>query len=657
MSQHVSPFPERPRIDVDIVCVGFGPATAGFLFTLTKHLTNPDETPVLESTVAPGQPLQVVCYERADDVGFGVSGVVTRARALRESFPDLERAGVPTLAKVSEEKIVYLLDPVGASRRPALLRAADLLIRALRHALPFKCDALELPWTPPFLRKHGGVVFSLGQFMQWVATQIQGTGTLQIWPGTPVAEVLTEAAASQPEEVTKATRTQTGLAEANAPDNAGASSSHAVRRRVVGVRLLDQGVDAQGNPAEGFTPGMDIHAALTVVGDGPVGYIGRQLDQLFGVPPGYRADDWAIGMKFVVELAPDTQLKPGTVIHTFGYPEPEIFGFLYVHPDQIASLGIFVPSWFDCPVRTAYRYLQYWMLHPYLWRFLKGGKLRSWGAKTLAESGRRAEPFLVGDGYARIGEGSGSTNVLTGSGVDEAWATGVILADAVAELLKSKKPFTKENLEAAYVARRRASWVEREARIAEKARDGFQRGVVQGLIGMVLAWVTNGRVAWPGKPRRPWERIPPLEKYYRGRIPEAEARKVRDECYARGLSAHAALMERAGWPPIPYDGQLLVSHQDALLLGGKVQAAPGYADHVRFLHPELCRNCATKLCVEACSGQAITPGEDGVPRFEREKCVHCGACLWNCTTGLPQEPERSAVTFRAGPGGLHSAEN
>jgi len=46
------------------------------------------------------------------------------------------------------------------------------------------------------------------------------------------------------------------------------------------------------------------------------------------------------------------------------------------------------------------------MLHPYLWRHLKGGKLRSWGAKTLGESGKRGEPHLTGDGYARIGEGS-----------------------------------------------------------------------------------------------------------------------------------------------------------------------------------------------------------------------------------------------------------
>ena len=421
------------------------------------------------------------------------------------------------------------------------------------------------------------------------------------------------------------------------------------------MRLLDQGVDKQGKPGDGFMPGMDIHAALTVVGDGPVGPIGQQLDAHFGLPEGHHVRDWAVGMKFVVDLPADTALKPGTVLHTFGFPEPEIFGFFYVHPDRVASLGIFVPSWFDSPMRTAYRYLQHWMLHPYLWRYLKGGKLRSWGAKTLGESGRRGEPHLVGDGYARIGEGSGTTNVLTGSGVDEAWTTGAQLAESVLELLKAKKPFTRQNLEETYLKRRRASWVEAEGRVAEKSRDGFQKGVVRGMIGMALAGLTNGRFALSGEPVPPYKRIPTLEEYYRGRIPAAEIQQLRKECAIKGVSLHGALMQRCGWPAIPYDGQLLVSHQDALLLGGKVQAPPGYADHVVFLYPELCERCGTKICIELCSGQAIAPGEAGVPAFDREKCVHCGACYWNCAQPIPGNPERMNIAFRAGTGGLHSA--
>jgi electron-transferring-flavoprotein dehydrogenase len=617
----VSAEVERQRMDADIVCVGFGPATAGFLTTLSRQLLHPDGTPAVESGVMPGAPPQVLCYERADDIGFGVSGVVTRARGLRASFPNLDPKEIPMAAEVTGEKVVYLLDPIGASRRSWPLRAADACIRAFQGLLPFEHEAVELPWSPPFLHKTGGLVFSLGQFMQWVGAQVQSTGTVQIWPGTPVAEALIE------------------------------------DHKVIGVRLIDQGVDKQGKPGDGFMPGMDVHAALTVVGDGPVGPIGQQLDAQFGMPEAHHARDWAVGMKFVVDLPADTALQPGTVLHTFGFPEPEIFGFFYVHPEHVASLGIFVPSWFDAPVRTAYRYLQHWMQHPYLWQHLKGGKLRSWGAKTLGESGRRGEPHLVGDGYARIGEGSGSTNVLTGSGVDEAWTTGVQLAESVLELLKAKKQFSREDLEATYLKRRRASWVEAEARVAEKSRDGFQQGVVRGMIGMALAGLTNGRLALTGEPVPPYQRIPTLEEYYRGCIPAAEIQQLRKECAIKGVSLQGALMQRCGWPAISYDGQLLVSHQDALLLGGKVQAPPGYADHVVFLYPELCERCSTKICIELCSGQAISPGKGGVPAFDREKCVHCGACYWNCAQPIPGNRERMNIAFRAGAGGLHSAEN
>jgi electron-transferring-flavoprotein dehydrogenase len=116
-------------------------------------------------------------------------------------------------------------------------------------------------------------------------------------------------------------------------------------------------------------------------------------------------------------------------------------------------------------------------------------------------------------------------------------------------------------------------------------------------------------------------------------------------------------MDRVGWPAIPYDGQLLVSHQDALLIGGKVQAAAGYADHVRIIYPDFCERCVAKMCIEMCSGQAITAGAGGVPAFDREKCIHCGACIWNCGTQLDEDPARGNISFGAGAGGLHSTEN
>ena len=439
---------DRQSIEVDIACVGFGPATGGFLTTLTQAWTENPGDPAFESTVVPGMPLQVLCYERADDIASGVSGVVTRARGISASFSALNPAEIPMAANVTSERVLYLLDPIGASRRSALLRLADFFL-GLGRGLWLKDHAFQLPWTPAFLNKHGGLVLSIGQFNQWVASQLMASGLVQIWPGTPVSAPLFDGEA------------------------------------VTGLRLADQGVDKDGAPSDGYMPGMDVRAKLTVVGDGPVGAVGRALNQNQNTPK-----EWALGMKFVIELPEDANaeaLVPGTVWHTFGYPEPEIFGFMYVHPNRLISVGIFVPSWLSDPSRTVYRYLQHFIQHPALWKVLKNGTLRSWGAKSLEEAGRRNEPVLTGDGYARIGEGSGSTNMLTGSGVDEAWATGTQLGEAVVELLRAGKPFTQENLAATYEARRRASWVESGAREAENARNGFHAGIVRGMIGMALA--------------------------------------------------------------------------------------------------------------------------------------------------------------------------
>ncbi len=609
---------ERQTMEVDIACVGFGPAMGGFLTALTQAWNLSPNDPGLESKIAPGMPLQVHCYERADDLSAGVSGVVTRAKGIRASFPSLDLTQIPMATDVKTERVFYLLDPIGASRRSRTLRAADYLLR-LCGKLFVKDEAFELPWTPAFLHKRGGLVFSIGQFNQWVASQLMAGGLVQIWPGTPVSNPIF------------------------------ADESPADKRAVVGIRLADQGVDSQGMPTEGFMPGMDVRARLTVVGDGPVGQIGRALNQGDNELSGR---DWALGMKMVIELPEDSTLELGTVWHTFGFPQPEIFGFMYVHPDRLVSVGIFVPSWLGDPARTAYRYLQHYIQHPALWKHLKDGTLRSWGAKSLEESGKRGEPVLTGDGFARIGEGSGSTNILTGSGVDEAWTTGVQLGEAVLELLRGGLAFTEENLTDTYEKRRRTSWVEREAREAEHARDGFHSGFVRGLIGMALAGLTSGRLSLKSDSSPASKQIGPFSAQEETDL-NLGVSATRATAESRPL--HDALLNAAGWPEIPLDGRLLVTQQDALLMGGKVQAMPGFADHVRFLDAELCEACIEKSCIAMCSGQAITLGAEGVPAFEREKCVHCGACLWNCAH--PPIGKTSNIEFLAGAGGLHSAEN
>ena len=143
-------------------------------------------------------------------------------------------------------------------------------------------------------------------------------------------------------------------------------------------------------------------------------------------PPAIISANGRVGMKMVVDLPDGRRSASRAPFSTpSAIPNRRSSAFFYVHPDRRGFgrdlRAVLVPQSgahrriaicsTSCCIRIC-------------GAISHGGKLRSWGAKSLQESGQRGEPFLAGDGYARIGEGSGSTNVLTGSGVDEAWTTG-----------------------------------------------------------------------------------------------------------------------------------------------------------------------------------------------------------------------------------------
>ena len=83
-------------------------------------------------------------------------------------------------------------------------------------------------------------------------------------------------------------------------------------------------------------------------------------------------------------------------------------------------------------------------------------------------------------------------------------------SEGVLQLLEAKLPFTRENLTRAYVERRRRSWLDEESHQAEKARDGFSRGLVTGLIGMAISGLSGGKLSVPGSSVPPWKRLPTL---------------------------------------------------------------------------------------------------------------------------------------------------
>ena len=93
-----------------------------------------------------------------------------------------------------------------------------------------------------------------------------------------------------------------------------------------------------------------------------------------------------------------------------------------------------------------------------------------------------------------------------------------------------------------------------------------------------LTGLTGGKLNVSAEIKRPYERVPSLEEYCAGRIAPEEVAAIKEEAKTKGVSMADAVMDRLGWPQIPLDGKLLVSQQDALLMGGKVQAPAGYAE-------------------------------------------------------------------------------
>ena len=149
-------------------------------------MRHPDD-PALESKVAPGMPLQVLCYERADDIAAGVSGVVTRGKGIRADFPELNPAEIPMAA--AGDGGAGALSARPDRRQPPLARAARGRCPAAR-AGRWGCGWSTTRWSCRRRRvpaKHGGLVMSIGQFNQWVGGQLMASGLVQIWPGTPVS--------------------------------------------------------------------------------------------------------------------------------------------------------------------------------------------------------------------------------------------------------------------------------------------------------------------------------------------------------------------------------------------------------------------------------------------------------------------------------------
>ena len=81
----------------------------------------------------------------------------------------------------------------------------------------------------------------------------------------------------------------------------------------------DMGVGRNGEPKDGFEPGMELHGKYTIFAEGSRGHLGKQLIERFSLAAGATAQHYAIGIKELWDVDADRH-HPGLVMHGAGWP-------------------------------------------------------------------------------------------------------------------------------------------------------------------------------------------------------------------------------------------------------------------------------------------------------------------------------------------------
>jgi electron-transferring-flavoprotein dehydrogenase len=314
----------------------------------------------------------------------------------------------------------------------------------------------RLPFVPPMLDNHGCHVVSLGNLVAWLATIAEAKGVL-IATETPAARALVEGG------------------------------------RVLGVTAGDKGIDKRGEKKPNYQPGAECRAKTTVLCEGPRGTIAKSLELPLGLTAGKNAQVYSTGVKELWEMPPG-RVQKGRVIHTLGYPLPsDTFGggFIYGMNDTHWSVGFVTGLDAHDPANDPHANLQRFKTQPLVRALLEGGKPVAYGAKAIPEGGYWAMPRLAADGLLLCGDSGGFLNGARLKGIHLAMKSGMLAAETLFECLVADD-FSKQRL-AGYERRVAESWAARELRGVRNFHQGFDHGLLGGLINVGAGMVTGGR--------------------------------------------------------------------------------------------------------------------------------------------------------------------
>ena len=377
------------------------------------------------------QELTVCVVEKGSEIGAHIlSGAVVDPIALNELFPDWKKKGAPLNTPVTDNRH-WVLSETGKSEMPHFM-------------------------MPPLMSNDGCYTVSLGNLTRWLGEQAEAMG-VEVYPGFAAAEVLFH--------------------------HNGA---------VKGIATGDMGRTKDGEQGPNFEPGMELHAKYTFFAEGCRGHLTKSLMETFNLREGAEPQTYAIGIKELWDIEPDKH-KPGTVIHTQGWPLTDTVGggFIYHQENNQIAIGFVVALDYANPHLSPYEEMQRFKTHPAVKPMLEAGRRVAYGARAINEGGLQSVPKLTFPGGALIGCSAGFLNVPRTKGSHNAMKSGMLAAEAAFDVISHGADGTEELF--AYETGWKDSWIYKDLHKVRNARPALSKFGIK--LGTMYAgfdmWMNN----------------------------------------------------------------------------------------------------------------------------------------------------------------------
>jgi electron-transferring-flavoprotein dehydrogenase len=339
----------------------------------------------------------------------GLAGAIELAKLVKAdreaggSLGDVEIAVLEKASALGEHSLSgAVVNPVAMRALFPELKDGDFPFRAPvtkeRVYMMTGTKSVRLP-TPPTMQNHGNYIASLCEVVRWLGERAEEAG-VNVFTGFPADALLVEG------------------------------------NTVAGVRTTASGLDRNGGQGSGYAPPTDITARVTVLCEGTRGTLSQaymQWQQIGSPNPQL----YALGVKEIWE----TKVPLDAIIHTLGWPLPnDAFGgsFMYPLTPNLVALGLVVGLDYRDANLDVHVLLQRMKEHELFRRYLEGGEMVEWGAKTIPEGGFHALPERRhGDGVLIAGDSAGFVEVASLKGIHYAMQSGMFAARTIFEALKA----------------------------------------------------------------------------------------------------------------------------------------------------------------------------------------------------------------------------